>query len=364
VEINEDIPSAVNVRFGDFTGHLDKHPRVTFVNDEARSYVARHRLPISFRSRPLTRASRPQAFIPENSLYTVEAWHIFLERLNDTGLTFSCWYFRDRPGEMYRLTSLASALREAGIQNPASTLPSFAMRGGRRVEALGRSSSVKHRCQSRCGHRSRSPATGSWKSSTPFALRCHFRSHCLGAGSELICGPLPHHRAPTDDSPFFQHARLRTFHSESLDQGQMSMNMRASSYWRSGRHAWETLLCIIGPLILTTARTEVRGAVPLFIFFAGIGLGFMLIEISQMQRLIVFLGHPTYSLSVVLFALLLSSGVGSHLTQRVEASRFRSSALMLLSSLLAVLVVFGVSTPHAISFFQGSTTSLRMSWRQ
>ena len=39
---------------------------------------------------------------------------------------------------------------------------------------------------------------------------------------------------------------------------------------------------------------------PLFLFFASIGFGFMLVELSQMHRLILFLGHPTYGLSVVL----------------------------------------------------------------
>ena len=41
VEINEAIIDLVNRRFGDFTGHLDRDPRVRFVNDEARSYLAR-----------------------------------------------------------------------------------------------------------------------------------------------------------------------------------------------------------------------------------------------------------------------------------------------------------------------------------
>ena len=41
VEINPNIILTVNQRFGDFTGHLDRDPRVTFVNDEARSYIAR-----------------------------------------------------------------------------------------------------------------------------------------------------------------------------------------------------------------------------------------------------------------------------------------------------------------------------------
>ena len=41
VEINDDDPHAHERSFGDFTGHLDRDPRVTFVNDEARSYIAR-----------------------------------------------------------------------------------------------------------------------------------------------------------------------------------------------------------------------------------------------------------------------------------------------------------------------------------
>ncbi len=52
--------------------------------------------------------------------------------------------------------------------------------------------------------------------------------------------------------------------------------------------------------------------------FIAIGLGFMLIETSQMQRLIIALSHPTYDLSVVLFSLLLSSGLGSYLTSGVS----------------------------------------------
>src|SRR5438094_3826489 len=76
-----------------------------------------------------------------------------------------------------------------------------------------------------------------------------------------------------------------------------------------------TLLCIVVPLALTTRKEVLRGTLPHFVYFAGIGFGFMLVEVSQMERLIVFLGHPTYGLSVVLFALLLSSGIGSYLTE-------------------------------------------------
>jgi hypothetical protein len=51
-------------------------------------------------------------------------------------------------------------------------------------------------------------------------------------------------------------------------------------------------------------------------FFAAIGLGFLLLEIALIQRLVLFLGFPTYALSVVLFSLLLFTGVGSLLSAR------------------------------------------------
>jgi predicted membrane-bound spermidine synthase len=120
-----------------------------------------------------------------------------------------------------------------------------------------------------------------------------------------------------------------------------------------------TLLCIIVPLALTTKDVSLRGSGFLFVFFASIGFGFMFVEISQMERLIIFLGHPTYGLSVVLFALLLSSGLGSLLTQK--ASDYKASAAILrLGLLLCVLVLFGELTPYAVRVFRGEPTMLRI----
>ena len=51
-------------------------------------------------------------------------------------------------------------------------------------------------------------------------------------------------------------------------------------------------------------------------FFAAIGLGFLLLEIVLIQRFVLFLGFPTYALSVVLFALLVFTGLGSYASAR------------------------------------------------
>ncbi len=115
--------------------------------------------------------------------------------------------------------------------------------------------------------------------------------------------------------------RLRDIFNFSLyNQGVTSFNMRAVFVLGVllAVVVFLTLAFIIGPLVLTTEKAALRGALPISVFFGCIGMGFMFVEISQMQRLVIFLGHPTYGLSVVLFSLLLSSSLGSYLTQRVS----------------------------------------------
>jgi hypothetical protein len=53
------------------------------------------------------------------------------------------------------------------------------------------------------------------------------------------------------------------------------------------------------------------------IYFALIGVGFMMIEIALLQLMSVFLGHPVYALSVVLFSLILWTGFGSMASERI-----------------------------------------------
>jgi len=114
------------------------------------------------------------------------------------------------------------------------------------------------------------------------------------------------------------------------------------------------------PLKLTTDPGALRGAGPLLTFFAAIGLGFMLIETSQMQRLIVVLGHPTYGLTVVLFALLLSGGLGSWLTNGVPIERAAGSGRLRLMVLLVLLVIFGWLTPAVADRLQRADTLVRV----
>jgi hypothetical protein len=87
-------------------------------------------------------------------------------------------------------------------------------------------------------------------------------------------------------------------------------------------------------------------------------MGFMLIEISQMQRLMVFLGHPVYALGVVLFTILLFSGAGS---ATVGAQAPRPGALIArVVALLATLVAAGLLTPLITAWARSEPTDMRI----
>jgi hypothetical protein len=93
-------------------------------------------------------------------------------------------------------------------------------------------------------------------------------------------------------------------------------------------------------------------------YFCAIGMGFMLIEISQMQRLMVFLGHPVYGLAVVLFTILLASGAGS---ATVGAASPRPSAVIArIVALLTTLAVAGLLTPLFTTWARSEATDMRI----
>ncbi len=378
VEINTNILETLNGRFGDFTGHLDRDPRVRFVNDEARSFIARNdeRFDVIQISLIDTwAATAAGAFVlSENSLYTVEAWDIFLSHLSPRGLlSVSRWSFSDRPGEVYRMTALATAaLQRRGVADPRAHMAIVrSIRGDGGDDApdgigtllvspspldAGDLATLKAQAD-RLGFQVALDAT---TATDPTLARLASARDLDAVVAEHPINIAP----PTDDSPFFFNMlRLRdVLHFDLLKHGKSSHNMEA--VFVLGTLLFTVLLltglCIGVPLFVTSDRKALAGAAPLVTFFAAIGLGFMLVETSQMQRLIVVLGHPTYGLTVVLFSLLLSSGLGSALTSRIAPDAIGSAGVVRLAGLLGLLVVFGVITPLLGHRIEGAATPVRI----
>jgi hypothetical protein len=94
---------------------------------------------------------------------------------------------------------------------------------------------------------------------------------------------------------------------------------------------------LVLPLLLH-ARSSAPHVPPL-LYFVCLGLGYILVEITLIQRFVLFLGHPTYALTVVVFLMLLSSGAGSLFVRGKETLTMLRSGIVWII-LLALLDIF------------------------
>jgi len=82
-----------------------------------------------------------------------------------------------------------------------------------------------------------------------------------------------------------------------------------------------------------------KGIFSVFLYFACIGAGFMLVEIMLLQKLMVFLGGPVYSMSITLFSLLVFCGIGSYLAKYITHKHLKVGGVLILIAIAVVLYV-------------------------
>jgi hypothetical protein len=330
VEINPDILEVLSSRFADFAGNLQKRPAVTLVHDEARSYVARSQEKFGIIQASLIdtwAATSAGAYVlTENGLYTKEAWLTFLNHLTPDGiLTMSRWYYEAQPAETLRLAGLATAaLSDAGIEDPRRHIIIVRKQDSSESGQYSVATILVSKRPFTADEVDRVDQVSRAMEFVPvltpkFAELHDFEAVASRSGYANLIQKYPLNiAAPTDDSPFFFHMlRATDLLKPSTYQGMNEINLKAVK-------VLGTLLAIVTGLSLTAivlpmlVRPHVRDGqtAPMVTYFAAIGLAFMMVEIGQLERLIVFLGHPIYGLTVVLFVLLLASSLGSLMSDR------------------------------------------------
>ena len=354
VEINPIIAHDVMLtKFREYSGGVYAHPRVSIHVDDGRSFVRRSESRYDVIQASLVdtwAATAAGAYtLTENSLYTKEAFGEYLDHLSDRGvLTITRWVF-----DGLRLVSLAQeACASRGLD--ASThlaivrydrVATFLLKKQPfTAEEVARLQNVSNDLGFSILYAPGLPAPPVVEE--PIEMQrtgtgaADYRRLILASNRQQFLSSYPLDVAPTsDDRPFFFHTtRLRD---------QMQVAFGRSMLFGNGLSALMTLMAIstllvvlfvIGPLLLGGERPG-PGWAGWLAYFGALGAGFMLLEVALLQRFVLLLGHPVYSLTVTLFSLLLGTGIGSLISRRIEPHRVRAVTVRaLIGAMLAAAV--------------------------
>jgi spermidine synthase len=353
IDVNSAVVEVITRRFAWFSG-FDKMPGLEIQCDEARSYLSRseERFDVIQASLVDTWAatSAGSMSLSENSLYTVDAWKIFYEHLNPGGLiTFTRFYTEPELFQSYRLFSLAWAtLLSEGVQNPgenialvsSGTVATLIVSNQRlSPEDLQKLQSIAQTMSFTMLYLPGEPAH------IPELQRVA-AAKTLGDLSNLRYLEAFDFSPVYDTSPFFFNSlRLRNI-PQFLRHGAKGGNARASLFILSFMLSALILVfaVVLLPLKWLRAATQQDNIVPWggVIYFVSIGLSFTFVEIAMMQQLSIFLGHPIYSLVVVLAGIILFTGIGSLASERFGTV---SSLAIRLPALLSCIVIVA----HAVA---------------
>src|SRR5436190_1960619 len=343
IEINPIIANTImRGRYADYAQHLYERPDVYIHVTDGRSFIRNSKQLFDVVQMTLVdtwASTAAGAFaLSENNLYTVEAFREYFEHLKPDGMiAITRWEFA-QPHEALRVVSVAmQALHEMAV---ADTKDNFIVVSEGDLDEDGIPVLVLAK---------RTPFTISEQGKVKKHLQAYPALDLLysAVDRDLILGPpglpeyhpssdsfadliqlnnprtfaerYPYEVSPvTDNAPFFFFTlKMRQLlHADTLEQGiDWKVNLGVAVL---GTVLIISLLAVLAFLVIPLAmRARATQQQPLQLFyFIAVGLGYILVEIAFIQRFVLFLGHPTYALTVVVFLLLLSSGAGSLASRR------------------------------------------------
>jgi hypothetical protein len=269
--------------------------------------------------------------LTENNLYTIEAFKVYLEHLKDSGILSITRFIFDPPNQTLRVASLCKAVSQQLIGHDAGknviivAMPRVKNRGRPATVLLKKSpftpeeiKTIETRCRR---DRFRLIYSPTFKNSNEFTKLLR------NDNPEQYYRDFYYDITPTTDNrPFF------FYMIKAKDVFRSAFGLIYKPYKAGQEFNFTAVMvlysllfitvilsvfCIVIPLVIINRRGERKNIANKWSFlayFASLGLGFMIIEITLMQKFILFLGHPTFSLSVILFSILIFGGIGSYLS--------------------------------------------------
>jgi predicted membrane-bound spermidine synthase len=382
VELNPATYGLLKTVFANLTGHLTENPRVTLLNGDGRWFMKQTKekydlvwfvAPDSYAA--MNAATSGAFVLSESYLYTQEMIAESLRHLTDQGII--CTQFGElaydrKPNRTTRyITTARAAFADLGIADfpshvMVSSAPGFPPFRELAV-LLGKSAFTEAQAEAFIdkSHEIKDGVVhyvpGTPPQPTPLSKVIQLPDPELSqflANYAYQIGPV------RDDVPFFWHfARFRDALAAKV---QGSVVDHEDSIAEQVTIAFLGVVVVLAALLLLLPFVTIRDAfreMPLkgtsSVYFAALGLGFMFIEVAVIQKLTLLLGYPTYALSVTLFGLLVSSGIGSYLSSRYEGPRSRL-LMGAIGGLAAVVLLAITALPSLIDAFVGQALAVRI----
>jgi hypothetical protein len=363
VEINPIIANTImRERFSYLSRRLYFRPEVRIFVEDGRSFIRRSNEKYKVIQATLVdtwASTAAGAFaLSENNLYTTDAFLDYLTHLTDDGiLAFTRWGFQP-PRESLRLITLAiEALDKLGETRPWRHF--IVIRENTKlIEGWGATDTViisrKPLSNADVGRaRELLAQSGLDVVYVPGDREgSAFAELLLAPDREAFLENYPYDVSPVDDNrPFFfytvQPRDLWAFVTATFkDAADYKINRAVPVLFSLvGVSLLATAIMLALPPLLLGSRLPSQPGVRGFLFyFVAIGVGYILIQVALIQKFVLFLGHPTYALTVVVFSMLVSSSAGSFFSKRLGAFQDHVLARALaIVFLLVALLAIGVS---------------------
>ncbi|MGQ9544433.1 MAG: hypothetical protein ACUVQX_01475 [Candidatus Bathycorpusculaceae bacterium] len=335
--------------YGERAGNIYNNSKVEVIIDEGRSFVSRSNE--KYDVIVLTLVDSWAAFsdggyaLAENYLYTVETFEQYIDHLSDNGLLVMIRWDVEIP----RLVSTAvEALQRKGESitetenHIAIILDNMEERNDRALFMLKKTPFTKLEAQE---IQNKTPAIGSSPKifHVPYTCILEYPYNALFNGSislNQFNAYFPYRTEPVSDNNPFYFCAEKPIPWTLTTLIQLTLTL--------------SFVFIALPLILRRRLIlkDLRSSLSAILFFSVLGLGYMIIEISLLQKFILFLGYPTRALSVIIFSLLLSSGIGSLVSSwNTERKNVTKRIQLACLSIIFILMTYLLLLPHLFAIW-------------
>lgn len=368
VELNPVTYRMVTTTFADFDGHVAEDPAVNYVNADGRSFIARtsrhyqliwYPAPDSYAA---TNGALSSAYVlSESYLYTTNGIEADLRHLAGDGVFVAQFGEVD---DVYDLrttrfvTTARQALAEMGVSNASDHILVSSSQihffGSLPLSTILVSPSGFTPAQvatfDKLGQvvQATGPLYSPDRAVAKNPVGTYMRTP--NAGLAGFYASFPYDVTPTtDNDPFFWHfARYGTVignftHPLDSQDRENSVGERVLLLLLGLSVAIAALFLFLPFVAIRQQWRKLPRKRLSALFFAGVGAGFIFFEITLMQMLNLFLGYPTYSLTVVLMSLLVFTGLGALLSRRVTRRRRAIPGLLGAIAALTAFYLFGLS---------------------